>query len=147
MQAIGALDSHSAEFPFRFLSQVMALIAALNKLFSHESGEPVFRIASDPVVKMAVDYIGEHIAGPMTLDGIADALHVSKSTLCHRFRDYMNTSVNRYIATKKIYYAMRLMESGMSATEAASAVGYEHYTTFYHNYRQIIGGAPSNDKR
>lgn len=147
MQSIGALDSHSSEFPFRFLSCVMELIAALSKLFSHESGEPVFRVSSDATVKNAVDYIGEHITEPMTLDRVADALHVSKSTLCHRFRNYMNTSVNRYIAAKKIYYALRLMESGMSATEASSAVGYEHYTTFYHNYRQIIGSSPSNDRK
>ena len=147
MEDIGVLDSHSPEFSFKFLSCVMALMAALHRLFSNESEEPVFRIASDQVVKNAVDYIGEHITGQITLDEVADALHVSKSTLCHRFREYMNTSVNRYIAAKKIYYAMRLMESGMSATEASSAVGYEHYTTFYHNYKQIIGASPAKDKK
>ena len=147
MREIGGLYSYHSDFSFKFISLLMMLIAALNDLFSNEAGEPVFRVSSDSTVKGAVDYIGEHIAEQITLDEIAEALHVSKSTLCHRFRDYMNTSVNRYIATKKIYYAMRLIESGMSATEAASAVGYEHYTTFYHNYKQIIGSSPSNDKK
>lgn len=147
MRDIGRLDSAASEFPFLFFSNLMSLVAALCKLFSNESREPVFKISSDTTVKNAVDYIGEHITEQMTLDRIADALHVSKSTLCHRFRQCMNTSVNRYIATKKIYRAMRLIESGMSANEAASAVGYEHYTTFYHNYRQIIGALPSNDKK
>jgi AraC-like DNA-binding protein len=147
MRDIGALDSRCREFPFEFYSSVTMLIAALGKLFSNEAVEPVFKVSSDPVVKNAVDYISEHITEQITLDSISDALHVSKSTLCHRFRNYMNTSVNRYIATKKVFYAVRLMESGMSATEAAGAVGYEHYTTFYHNYKQIIGAPPSNDKK
>ena len=147
MRHIGSLYCHSSEFPFKFLSAIMSLIAALNNLFSNESREPVFRISSDPTVKSAVDFIGEHITEALTLDEIAEAVHVSKSTLCRSFRDSMNTSVNRYIATKKIYYAMRLMESGMSATEASSTVGYEHYTSFYHNYKQIIGVSPSNDKK
>ncbi|MBQ7294283.1 MAG: helix-turn-helix transcriptional regulator [Clostridia bacterium] len=147
MRDIGELDSTYSEFPFKFLSSVMSLIAALNKLFSNESREPVFRVSSDPVVKSAVDFIGEHITEQITLERISERLHVSKSTLCHRFRDSMNTSVNRYVAIKKIYHAMRLMENGMSATEAAAAVGYEHYTTFYHNYKQIIGVSPANDKK
>lgn len=147
MQDIGSLYSSDSEFPFRFFSAIMLLITALNELFSNESREPVFRISSDAIVKSAVDYINEHITEQITLDDIAEALHVSKSTLCHRFVGYMNTSVNRYIATKKIYHAMRLIKNGMSATEASAAVGYEHYTTFYHNYKQIIGSSPSNDKK
>ena len=147
MQHIGSLYSYNSEFPFDFLSAIMSLISALNNLFSNESKEPVFKISSDPTVKNAVDFINEHITESLTLNQIAEAIHVSKSTLCRSFRDYMNTSVNRYVASKKIHYAMRLMESGMSATEAASAIGYEHYTTFYHNYRQIIGVSPSNDKK
>ncbi len=147
MQEIGALQSENPEFPFLFISAIMSLVAALSKLFSNESREPVFKVSSDSIVKGAVAYIGEHVTDRVTLDCIADALHVSKSTLCHRFREYMNISVNRYIAIKKIYYAKRLMENGMSAYEASSSVGYEHYTTFYHNYKQIIGFAPSIGKK
>ena len=147
MKDIGALDKDYSDFSFKFLSSLMLLIAALDKLFSNESGDPVFGVSSDFMVKNAVDFISEHIGEQITLDRVAEQLHVSKSTLCHRFRSCMNTSVNRYIATKKVYYAMRLMESGMGATEAAAAVGYEHYTTFYHNYRQIIGAPPSSDKK
>ena len=147
MQEISSLRNSSPDFPFKFLSAIMSLNAALNKLFADESDEPAFKVSSDPVVKGAVDYINEHITEPIALDSIADALHVSKSTLCHRFRSYMNTSVNRYVATKKIYYALRLMESGLSSTEASEAVGYEHYTTFHHNYKQIMGDTPSRGKR
>ena len=147
MQEISGLRKSAPDFSFRFLAAIMSLNAALNNLFADESGEPAFKVSSDPVVKGAVDYINEHITEPIALDSIADALHVSKSTLCHRFRGYMNTSVNRYIATKKVYYALRLMENGMSSTEAAEAVGYEHYTTFHHNYKQIMGTTPSSNKR
>ena len=144
---IGSLDVKDKSISYRFLSSILLLVTALNNLFSKESGEPVFLVSADPVVKKAVDYINDRITANITLDEIAEALHVSKSTLCHRFSEYMNTSVNRYIAAKKVYYAMRLIKNGMSATEAATSVGYDHYTTFYHNYKQIIGVSPSVDKK
>lgn len=147
MLEISGLNNASPDFSFKFLASIMSLNAALNKLFANEADEPAFKVASDSIVKGAVDYINEHITEQIALDSIAAALHVSKSTLCHRFRGYMNTSVNRYIATKKVYYALRLMENGMSSTEASEAVGYEHYTTFHHNYKQIMGNTPSSNKR
>lgn len=147
LYGIGNLDVADPAVSYRFVSAVLLLVTGLNNLFSKESSEPVFLVATDPVVKKAVDYINNHVTEQITLDEISEALHVSKSTLCHKFSEYMNTSVNRYIAAKKIYYAMRLIKNGMRATEAAESVGYEHYTTFYHNYKQIIGVSPSIDKK
>ena len=52
-------------------------------------------------------------------------------------------TVNRYITVKRIYYAAELIRKGMSAVEAGSAVGYSNYTTFFYNYKQIMGVSPS----
>jgi methylphosphotriester-DNA--protein-cysteine methyltransferase len=59
----------------------------------------------------------------------------------------MKITINRYIAIKKIHYAAELIRTGVSANEAALAAGYNHYTTFYHNYKQIMGYAPMKNER
>jgi AraC-like DNA-binding protein len=129
--------------PLRFFSSVLTLVVELRKLFSTTTEAFVAPMVKDPVVKSAIEYINSHISERISLQDIANHLYVGRSTLCHKFNRHMNISINRYIAVKKIYHAAELIKNGMSATEACYAVGYEHYTTFYHNYKQIIGSSPS----
>lgn len=51
----------------------------------------------------------------------------------------MNISVKQYILQKKLTYAARLMQDGMTAAGAAKAVGYENYADFYRMYRKFFG--------
>lgn len=130
-----------------FFSSVFSLMISLHNLFSDGGHEPILPVSDEPIVRKVIQYIDDHIYEPILLDDIAASLYVSKSTLCHRFAGHMNVSVNRYIAIKKIYHAAELIRGGMSATEASLALGYNHYTTFYHNYKQIIGSPPSTGRR
>lgn len=127
---------------FKFFSKIFEMIVKLSDSAS-DSGEMILPITKDPTIKSIIDYVEEHISEPITLDGIAKDLYISKSTLCHKFVNHMNITINRYIAIKKIHYAAELIKNGMNATEAAMAAGYNHYTTFYHNYKQIMGFPPS----
>jgi len=130
-----------------FFSSVFDLIIGLNKVFSDESRKPVLPVSDEPLVRKVIQYIDDHIREPILLDDIAATLYASKSTLCHKFKTSMSVSINRYIAVKKIYYAAEMIRNGVSATEASIAVGYDHYTTFFHNYKQIIGHSPSDEKK
>ncbi len=127
---------------FRFMSLMFDLIIRLNSSASDQD-EAILPISKDPTVKGVIDYVDAHISKPISLDDIAGHLFLSKSALCHRFSRHMKITVNRYVAIKKIHYAEELIRGGMSATEAAIAAGYNHYTTFYHNYKQIMGTSPT----
>lgn len=128
------------------LTGILNLIMELDSVFSEfEKGYAPVRV--DNVVKSAVSYINKNICNPLTLNEICAHLFVSKSTLCHRFVKTMRISVNRYVAIKKIHHASRLIRQGMGAVEAGLAVGYKQYTTFYHNYKQIMGVSPTDNKQ
>ncbi len=128
------------------LSGIFNLIMELDSVFSEfESGYSPVKV--DNVVKAAVSYINNNICQPLTLNEICAHLFVSKSTLCHRFVKTMRISVNRYVAIKKIHYASKLIRQGMGAVEAGLKVGYKQYTTFYHNYKQITGTSPTDNKQ
>lgn len=98
---------------------------------------------TNPRVKLITEYIDSHIVEKFCLDDMAESLFISKSTLCHIFRDEMKTSVKQYVLQKKLSYAAKLIGEGMGATAAASAVGYENYANFYKMYKKFFGESPS----
>lgn len=147
MYSIAAEAKDGENRALRFFSLVLSLIAELNDLLSDSTHKPIMPITKEPTVKKAIDYVNAHVTEPLTLDAIASGLYISKSTLCHKFSSYMSISLNRYIAVKKIYYAADLIKNGMSAAEASLAVGYNHYTTFFYNYKQILGVSPVEHKQ
>jgi AraC-like DNA-binding protein len=103
-------------------------------------------LSIDKVVQKAVTYINDNIQNPLTLDEICSAIFVSKSSLCHKFAKSMHVTVNHYVTIKKIHHAAKLIRGGMGVIEASAAVGYNQYTTFYHNYKKILGISPSGSK-
>ena len=131
--------------PLFVLTKIFSLILELEKIFSKTS-EGGFPLSIDKVVQKAIAYINENIQNPLTLDEISSAVFVSKSSLCHKFAKSLRVTVNHYVTLKKIYHAAKLIRGGMGATEAAVAVGYNQYTTFYHSYKKIMGVSPSGSK-
>ena len=127
----------------KMISGLIEFLIALDKLM--RSGESGFiaPTLSDPLISKVIEFINDHVGEEISLDRLAGELFVSKSTLCHRFSSYMNVTLNRYIAIKKIHLAAELICKGKSAEEAALAVGYENYTSFYYNFKKIMGISPA----
>ena len=147
MYAITQANEEKKYLAIRTLSLVCELIIQLDKVFEQSQDTPVSPVSKDDLVKRAIAFINTHITKPLSLDDIAAHLFVSKSTLCHKFARQMQVSINRYMTIKKMYHAAQLIKNGMSAVDASIAVGYEYYTTFFHNYKQIIGVSPSQTKQ
>jgi AraC-like DNA-binding protein len=99
---------------------------------------------ADPVLHTALLYIEKHLCEPLTLDEIAAAIPVSKSLLCHRFREQMKTSPKQYILQKRMTLAAKLIREGVPPTKVALRVGYENYSNFYRMYQKHAKNAPSD---
>ena len=59
----------------------------------------------------------------------------------------MKISVKQYVINKKLAYAVSLMREGVSATDAAAAIGYDNYSNFYKTYKNVFGTSPRGEKR
>lgn len=100
----------------------------------------------NPTLQGITEYIHRHICEKISLDDIAGALFLSKSTVCHLFKEQMNISVKQYILQKKMTYAAKLIQSGMQVSEAAHCVGYDNYTNFYKIYCKVFQTTPTGFK-
>ena len=130
--------------PYKRLTVVSKLIEfmiCLDKIAGNVNGTTPAEV--DPFIQKITEYIEKNIEKPISLSELSRELFVSTSTLSHRFSEYMNMPLNRFIAVKKMHRADELMRDGLSASEVSRLVGYENYTSFFYNYKKIMGRSPS----
>ena len=90
-----------------------------------------------------VKFIEENLPEIHSAEEIARALHMSKSALYKIFTRQFKTPIMTYVRTQKCMLARDLIHDGMSATEAAEHLGFAHYSSFYRDYVQVFGSAPT----
>ncbi|MBQ8374295.1 MAG: helix-turn-helix transcriptional regulator [Clostridia bacterium] len=93
-----------------------------------------------------IDYINENIEQPLSAQLLSDRFFISKSYVEQLFVRHLKISCKRYINKKKILYAQTLISTGVPAVKAAELCAYENYSTFYRQYKLIIGIPPIQDK-
>ncbi len=101
---------------------------------------------NNPILQRIIEYIDNHIGEKIFLNEIAAYVYLSPSSVSHLFKAHMKTSLKQYILQKKISYAAVLMQSGVSAIDAAKAIGYENYPNFYKIYKNYFEESPSHQK-
>ena len=88
------------------------------------------------LLQTAIKYVDQHIKDKISLEDMAQALFISRSSLCHIFSERMQISPKQYIIQKKMAYATMLIENGTPMTQAARAIGYDNYSNFYRMYKK-----------
>lgn len=97
----------------------------------------------NPVIQQAVRYINKNIAKPLSIDLICSQLYITKSHLHHLFVKHLKITPKKYILSKKLTLAQKLLHSGETPTDVAFACGFVDYSTFYRDYKSYFGYAPS----
>ena len=93
-------------------------------------------------VQKVLAYCSEHFTDPITLESVANCLHLSKYYICHIFRQRMNLSFTEFLNELRIEHACRLLQQGYSVTDTAFASGYSSIRTFNRIFKQITGSTP-----
>ena len=91
-----------------------------------------------------VSYIDTHFTQSLNLNDLARRFALSRSKFSLLFPQYTGTTLKRYIAKKRIDYAVTLTRTTtLSIQEIAAMVGYEDLSTFYRNFTKVTGAPPS----
>ena len=83
----------------------------------------------------------------LTLDMIAKNTYVSVNQLCRLFTRYCGTTVTKYITSKRITEAKKLLEEGRSVTDTAFMCGFNDYANFIRVFKKTVGVPPGKYKK
>lgn len=98
--------------------------------------------AGSEAMKKAIDYINNNFSQSLTLDKIAQNSYVSVNQLCRLFNKYCGTTVAKYITSRRITEAKKLLSNGKNVTDTAILCGFEDYANFIRVFKKHVGVTP-----
>jgi AraC-like DNA-binding protein len=91
-----------------------------------------------------LQYLHVHYTEPLTLQGVARALHVSAPVISRTFREHTGFSFLQYLHRLRVDSAAHLLVSTeLPVADITFAVGFESFRTFARVFRAIKGAPPS----
>lgn len=94
------------------------------------------------LVQQTMDYIRDNISAPLSLEGIAGHLYVSKYHLSHAFSREVGVSLYRYIMLRRLLLARQLLLAGQGAGQVSLNCGFSDYASFYRAFKAEYGVSP-----
>lgn len=136
------IDTHAADIPFSDPEIRGYLLVLFSELFRAlplvENGS-----CETDVMKNIIHFCYENYDTDISLQAIADELHISRYYISHLFNRKLHTGFNDYINSLRISRATELLKSGDTPiTEIAYAVGYNSIRTFNRCFLQIMSVTP-----
>lgn len=90
-----------------------------------------------------IAYCSEHYKDELTLDTVADALHISKYHVSHLFSEKLQTGFCTFVNSLRLSEACRLLKKGEGTTSAALASGFPSVRTFNRIFRSELHMTPT----
>lgn len=102
-------------------------------------------------IKDALTFISENYFDPITLEEIADSIHISKSECCRLFKRSIGMSPFEYLKRYRILKACEIMlkkkRDDESISDLASNVGFNNASYFNKVFREYMSCTPSEFKK
>ena len=128
---------------FRKRMAAMQILFTVNKMnATHSEPTPNASPSRHRTVQLAIDYINNNYSQDLTLDTISKNAYVSANQLCKFFKMYCNTTVSKYIVSKRITEAKKLLAEGRSVTDTAFMCGFNDYANFIRVFKKTVGTPP-----
>lgn len=102
--------------------------------------------SSHRTVQLAIDYINSNYSSELTLETVAKSAFVSPTQLSRLFNRYCGTTVTKYIISKRITEAKKLLAEGKSVTDTAFMCGFNDYANFIRTFKKAVGVPPGKYK-
>ncbi|WNG15461.1 AraC family transcriptional regulator [Cystobacter fuscus] len=103
---------------------------------------------ADPQIRKALSLIHERHAEPWTVESLATAVALSRSSFAARFSELVGEPPLEYLARWRMTKAAQfLRESDSSLSEVATAIGYQSEASFNRAFKRWGGVAPGAYRR
>lgn len=95
-------------------------------------------------VERAISIMWDRYHEPLSLDAMANSAFLSRFYFSRLFRSKTGTSPGRFLTAIRLYKAKNLLlETDMSVTDIAYAVGYNSLGTFISRFTRSVGVSPA----
>lgn len=98
-------------------------------------------------VRKVLEFCSEHYREPLTLQMLAQQLHLSGDYISHMFSERLGIHFPDFINRLRVEQACRLLSGGCSMTEAAFNAGFGSIRSFNRNFKQVMGVSPTEYTR
>lgn len=94
-------------------------------------------------IRRILQYIQKHYAEKITLEDLADQIHLCRSESCRLFRRYMNVSMFDYLLDHRVERSLELLQKpGLDVTQVAGQVGFASPGYFSKIFKRKMGCTP-----
>lgn len=120
---------------------VILLTSLARRYYGSEYPQPK---ASDNRSRMlyCIKYIDASFTEELSLTDAARWCAMSKTAFCRQFREITGVTFRRYLNRARINYAVTLIEQGYKISGIYGLCGYNDFSTFYRNFKDIMGCSP-----
>lgn len=106
------------------------------------SGSLIPGDVSPVLIRDTLSFVDTNLTGDISIQTIADFLHISRSRLSFLFKEYTGTSLWNYIITRRIQYARTLLLNGASITTTCYECGFKDYAHFVKVFSKVNSISP-----
>lgn len=118
------------------------ILFELTEIFKQNKREYAVTDESDFIEKV-IAYIGEHYGEELNLDAIAKQFAISRYYLCHAFKRQTGTSVVKFITSRRIYMAKKMLKDSFATiTDIGYECGFSDSAYFTKTFRRAKGISP-----
>ena len=95
-------------------------------------------LKSDPIGRACV-YMQSHLSEKLTVQELAEYVHISPRHFIRKFQTEMNEKFTDYLAHIRVQAAIQMLEAGRDVKSIPEAVGYRDEKSFYSVFRRFAG--------
>lgn len=89
-----------------------------------------------------IDYIKNNLDKQLSVDSIADYIHMSKYHLMRKFKETIGMSIHQYVIHERLRKSRSLMKEGYALTDISYMVGFPDYTSFARAFKKMYLCSP-----
>ncbi|OQP06143.1 DNA-binding response regulator [Geobacillus sp. 46C-IIa] len=101
-----------------------------------------------PLIRQAIQFVGEHLHQPFSLREVSEFLHVNASYLSALFKEETNLTFSEYVTRSRLQKAKSLLlTTNLTVAEVAEQVGYQTVKYFVKLFKEFEGITPSQFRK
>ena len=137
-------DAAQAEYTKLCYALLVELSSRVSRLRETQSAEP-----SVEAVQMVISYLETHYQQPVSLDVLAEEVHLTKEYLCALFKRETGHTILNYLTLIRIGWARLYLEQypEKKACEIGRMCGFESPSYFGKRFKAVVGITPESYRR